>query len=182
MPGKSHFQHLTTLIVVIFAAALSAGCVRKVKVESDFLDQTSASLKISETAQLSATISPSDAENQAVAWTSSDAGVATVVDGLVTAVAAGQALITVTTADGGFTATCMVTVSAAEIKVKKVTMNRSDTSLVIGDTIILRALVLPLNATDRSLKWEDTNPDSHYVSFEKDSFCKWLLGIMPHNS
>jgi|GEM_PF-1408239 len=169
MPGKSHFQHLTTLIVVIFAAALSAGCVRKVKVESVFLDQTSASLKISETAQLSATISPSDAENQAVAWTSSDAGVATVVDGLVTAVAAGQALITVTTADGGFTATCMVTVSAAEIKVKKVTMNRSDTSLVIGDTIILRALVLPLNATDRSLKWEDTNPDSHYVSFEKES-------------
>ena len=169
MPGKSHYQHLTALLVVLLTAAFAVGCVQKVKVESVLLDKASASLKISETVQLSATVSPSDAENQAVTWTSSNSSVATVKDGLVTAVSAGQATITVTTADGGYTATCNVTVSAEEIKVKKVEMNRKDTTLLIGDTVILRALVLPVNATDKSLSWVDSNSGSQFVSFEKES-------------
>ncbi len=61
---------------------------------------------------LVATLTPSNATNQAVAWTSSDAGIATVDNsGKVTAVANGQADITVTTQDGAYTATCKVTVA-----------------------------------------------------------------------
>ena len=62
---------------------------------------------------LTATIVPSHATNQTVTWSSNAPGVATVVNGLVTAVAPGNATITVTTADGGFTAICAVTVNAA---------------------------------------------------------------------
>ena len=62
-------------------------------------------------ATLTATVEPSDAANQNVTWASSDTSVATVdAAGKVTAVAPGTATITVTTADGGFTATCAVTV------------------------------------------------------------------------
>ena len=62
-------------------------------------------------ATLTATVEPSDAANQNVTWASSDPSVATVdAAGKVTAVAPGTATITVTTADGGFTATCTVTV------------------------------------------------------------------------
>ena len=62
-------------------------------------------------ATLTATVEPSDAANQNVTWASSDPSVATVdAAGKVTAVGAGTATITVTTADGGFTATCAVTV------------------------------------------------------------------------
>ncbi|HXB07989.1 MAG TPA: Ig-like domain-containing protein, partial [Puia sp.] len=66
------------------------------------------------TTQLTATVAPANATNQAVSWTTSNAAVATVSGtGLVTGVAAGTAVITATTADGGKTATATVTVTAA---------------------------------------------------------------------
>lgn len=66
------------------------------------------------TTQLTATVAPANATNAAVTYESSAAGTATVSNtGLVTGVAAGEATITVTTTDGGFTDTTVVTVTAA---------------------------------------------------------------------
>ena len=63
---------------------------------------------------LKATVNPSDASNKNVTWKSSDDKIATVdANGKVTAVAVGKATITVTTEDGGKTATCEVTVDFA---------------------------------------------------------------------
>lgn len=74
---------------------------------------TSANLAVGATQQLTATVSPNNATNKNVTWSSSDDGVATVnASGLVTAQAVGTATITVTTDDGGFTATTTVTVIA----------------------------------------------------------------------
>src|SRR5450830_1910826 len=64
------------------------------------------------TGAITATVSPSNATNKIVTWSSSKAAVATVAGGVVTPVAAGAAVITVTTVDGSFTATCTVTVTA----------------------------------------------------------------------
>ena len=73
----------------------------------------SATIKAGKTQQLAATIVPADATNRAVTWTSSNVHVATVdTDGLVAAVAGGDATITATTADGGFNATGTITVFA----------------------------------------------------------------------
>jgi hypothetical protein len=70
-------------------------------------------LAVPATQQLTATLDPVSPTNPAVTWTSSDATKATVsASGLVTAVAAGSATITATTTDGGFTDTCVVTVTA----------------------------------------------------------------------
>jgi uncharacterized protein YjdB len=76
------------------------------------LNQTSLSLTtINQTVQLTETVSPSNATNKTVTWSSSNTSVATVSNtGLVTALAAGQATITVTTQDGNRTATCTITV------------------------------------------------------------------------
>ena len=65
----------------------------------------------SNTATLTATVEPSDAANQNVTWQSNNANVATVDNGTVTAVGAGEATITVTTEDGNYTAACKVTVT-----------------------------------------------------------------------
>lgn len=74
----------------------------------------SVSVKAGLTAQLTATISPSNASNQSVTWSSSNTAVATVsATGLVTGIAAGTATITVKTADGGKTASCAVSVTPA---------------------------------------------------------------------
>lgn len=75
------------------------------------LDKTTATLKDGETVTLVATVTPDDADNKAVTWSSSNTAVATVADGKVTAVKEGTATITVTTQDGNKTATCAVTVT-----------------------------------------------------------------------
>lgn len=75
------------------------------------LNRPSATLKAGQTLQLTKTITPANATNQAVTWKSGNQTVATVDgNGLVTAKAAGEAVITVTTEDDGFTKTCTVTV------------------------------------------------------------------------
>ena len=76
------------------------------------LNKTSANIGLGGSEQLTATITPDKATNQSVTWSSSNTAVATVSNtGLVKAVAKGEAKITATTADGGFTATCVVTVN-----------------------------------------------------------------------
>ena len=75
------------------------------------LDKTSASLKVGESLALIATVIPDDATNKNVSWSSSNSKVATVINGVVKAVADGKATITVTTEDGGYTSTCEVTVT-----------------------------------------------------------------------
>ena len=77
------------------------------------LNKSSMSLTVGNTETLTPTVNPSNATNKTVAWSTSNAAVATVnsTSGLVTAVTAGTATITVTTADGNKTATCSVTVT-----------------------------------------------------------------------
>ncbi|MBQ8823122.1 MAG: Ig domain-containing protein [Lachnospiraceae bacterium] len=75
------------------------------------LDKSTITLKDGETATLTASVTPSDADNNGVTWSSSNTAVATVTNGTVTAVKEGTAVITVTTVDGGKTATCAITVT-----------------------------------------------------------------------
>lgn len=85
----------------------------KVPVQSVTLNSTSMEIEVGQSQTLTATISPSDAENQKVIWSSSNSSVATVADGVVTGVSVGNATITAKSDDGGKTATCEVIVKAA---------------------------------------------------------------------
>lgn len=77
------------------------------------LNAASGELTIGGQTTLTATVMPADASNKTVTWVSSAPAVASVADGVVTALAPGSAKITATTADGGFTAEYMLTVKAA---------------------------------------------------------------------
>ena len=74
------------------------------------LSQTTATIGVGETLRLTANVTPADASNKSVTWSSSNESVATVKDGVVTGKAVGMATITVTTVDRGKKATCTVTV------------------------------------------------------------------------
>ena len=79
------------------------------------LDESSITLDVDKSQTLTATVTPKDATNKKVRWSSDNEAVATVSkDGVVTAVAGGTAVITATTHDGLFTATCTVTVNAPD--------------------------------------------------------------------
>ena len=124
------------------------------------LSQTELSLTEGNTAQLTATVKPDDATNKNVTWTSSDETVATVTDGLVTALKEGTATITVTTEDGSKTATCVVTVTAATVPVTGVTLSQTQASLYYNrtpNTLTLTATVAPDNATNRAVTWTSSN-------------------------
>jgi uncharacterized protein YjdB len=113
------------------------------------------SLLVDSTETLSATVSPADAFYPAVTWSSSDDAVATVSSaGLVTALSAGSATITATTADGGFTATCSVTVSVA---VTGVSLNENTLAFMVGGTETLTAAIAPANATTQSVTWSSND-------------------------
>lgn len=76
------------------------------------LDQSTLTMEVGDEVTLTATVAPANATNKTVTWSSDDTDVATVDNGVVTAVAAGTCAITVTTSDGSFTATCDVTVNS----------------------------------------------------------------------
>ena len=136
-----------------------------VSVQSVSLNTTSLSLTEGETQTLTATVSPSNATNNYVLWSSSNTSVATVSSsGIVTAEKAGSATITVKTNDGGKTATCSVTVKAATVPVAGVSLNTTSLSLTEGETQTLTATVSPSNATDKSVTWSSNNTSVATVS------------------
>ncbi len=90
----------------------NGGGAETVAVTGVTVDPTEWEMEVGDTKELTATVAPAEATNKAVTWKSDDESVATVSNaGVVTAIAAGTATITVTTTDGGKTATCAITVN-----------------------------------------------------------------------
>jgi uncharacterized protein YjdB len=129
------------------------------------LDVESASIDVDGTLQLTATIEPDDATDKSVTWSSSDDDIATVDDnGLVTAVSAGTAKITVITHSGFRTATAEITVIAPDVPVTGVTLNVETLDLEINSSLRLFASVVPEDATDQSVTWSSS--DTEIVSVD----------------
>ena len=140
-----------------------ATCVITVEatpVTSVTLDQTSASLKVGETVTLTATVKPDDATDKTVTWSTSDASVATVSDGVVTAIKLGSA--TIRAKAGDKEATCVITVEATPVT--SVTLDQTSASLKVGETVSLTATVKPDDATDKSVTWSSSNTSVATVS------------------
>ncbi len=132
-----------------------------VPVASVTMSQPEAEMQVGEILQLKAQISPSNATEQNVVWASSKQSVATVSDaGKVTAVGEGSANITASV--DGKSASCAITVTKPEVPVvhvESVTLDKTDATLEIGQSLTLTATVLPDNAYDKSVVWKSTNPE-----------------------
>ena len=124
-----------------------------VTVKSISLSQTSASLGVDETMTLTATVSPDNAADKTVTWSTSDGSVATVNHGVVTAKKIGTA--TITAKSGDKSATCSITVTATPVT--SVTLSQTSASLKVGETVTLTATVKPDNATDKTVTWSTSD-------------------------
>ena len=122
------------------------------------LNKTALNLTIGASESLVATISPSNATNKNVEWTSSNTNVATVdTTGKVKAISTGSAIITVKTKDGAKIATCNVTVKNSVIPITGVTLNKTALNLVTGASESLVATISPSNATNKDVEWTSSN-------------------------
>src|SRR5574344_749432 len=129
------------------------------------INKSAVSLTVGNSVTLSATVSPSNATNTAVTWTSSNTAAASVTSsGILTGITAGSASITATTSDGGYTAPCAVTVTAGAVTVTGVTLSSSSLTLAAGETAPLTATVTPSDAADTSVTWSSDTPSVATVS------------------
>jgi uncharacterized protein (TIGR02145 family) len=105
---------LTTSIIIVALATAIVSCKKdennNISVTEVTLNKTSDTLVVGQTLTLIATVLPNDATDPAVTWSSSDTNVASVLNGVVTALNKGTATVTVITKDGNKTATCTITV------------------------------------------------------------------------
>lgn len=168
---RKHKVLLLCFMSLLFTASMCTPDpdVDVVSVKKITLDQTLVELKVGRTLTLTATITPEDATNKALDWTSSDESVATVEDGKVTALSIGTAAITATAKDGsGKSASCVVSVvsnpNPDEILVENITLSKTEVTLNVGETLKLTATVTPDDATDASLNWISTNEDVAMIS------------------
>lgn len=126
----------------------------KVPVAGVKLDQDNISFsEINSSVQLTATVLPEDADNQKVLWKSSNIDVAAVANGIVTCKGYGTAVITATTEDGGFVATCNVAATKKEVLPSTITLDKTDATVKVGETLRLKADVLPDDADDKGVVW-----------------------------
>jgi uncharacterized protein YjdB len=131
-----------------------------VEVESVSLNKSEMTLTEGESETLAATVTPDNAENKSIKWSSNNEAVATVdANGTVTAKSAGTAVITATSTNGK-SAGCTVTVEKKQIPVTEVRLSESTVGIVEGSTYKLTATVLPENTTDsKSVSWSSSNSE-----------------------
>lgn len=131
--------------------------VKDIMVTSVTLNAKSKTLYTSKKFQLKATVSPSDATNKKVKWSSSNTNVATVSSaGLVKAIAKGTATITCTAIDGSKKcAKCNITVKNK--LVTDISLNAENMTLYTGKDFLLVATVNPTDATNKNVVWKSSN-------------------------
>jgi len=152
-------KHFFTLFLGVLSYVLIFSCTEKtVHVDGISVNPSSVSLVEGETSMLSATVSPSNADNKQVIWSSNDNSTVMVdATGKITAMKAGNATVTVTTSDGGLTAFCHVTVTAKIISVSSISLDKTSVEMFEGESMTIKVSINPSDATDKSVIWKSSN-------------------------
>ena len=148
------FMKFYKLFTFVLSLCIVLGCTEKetqVEVSSVSLNTSTIKMVEGETFSLVATVLPKDAEYDGVIWASSNASVANVNSGAVSAVKEGTA--TITASAGGKSATCSVKVSSKIVAVTSITLDKTSLSMQVGETEAITAIVSPDNATDKTVEW-----------------------------
>lgn len=149
-----------TITVKVKGSDTSAKCVVKVnpiKVTGVTLNETTKSIEAGESFTLTATVSPENAKDKSIKWSSSDPNIAKVEDGLVTALAKGTCNIIATTNDGSFKAQCAVNVLPPSVK--GVQFTESSIKILNGENYTLTYSILPENAENKNVKFSSSAPN-----------------------
>ena len=149
-----------TAVITVTAGNVKAACKITVPQLIDWIefDEDEIELKAGQTYQLKPYISPSDATNKKLKYTSSDTKVAEVsASGLVTAKSEGEAKIRAAATDGSDEyAVCYVTVTG-KAKVTGITLDRTSAEVKRGEKLTLNVTVSPSYASNKKVVWKSAN-------------------------
>ena len=164
--GEIMAKSVGDAVITASCGSVSSSCsvtVNPIPATEIAINKNSLTLLIGETETLIATVLPVDATYKTVTWGSSDNNVVSVnTDGTVTAVKVGNAIITATC--GTLSETCSVTVNS--IEVTGIYLDKSELSLLKGNTATIIATIEPSTATDKTMEWKSYN--QNVASVDKD--------------
>ena len=157
--GKVTAVAAGTAVITAKAGEKVATCeviVEAIPVSGITLNYTSVELVVGETLKLVATVTPDNALDKTVTWSSSNASVVSVDEkGNVTVLKTGRT-VTITATAGNCTARCTIKVSKA-VEVEGVTLSQTEANLFVGETLALFATITPNNATNKTITWATSN-------------------------
>jgi len=167
---KIFFTLMVLFLLIVFSCSKKGGGVedveemplKEIPLKSIIVTPSSFSLKIGETRKIEYTISPDNATDTQIEWTSSDENIATVNNLEVTGKKAGSCKVVGVSKKWGVSATIDVVIS--DIDISKITFLNPPTEIIIGQTLSLTWQVEPANATLKTVLLESSNPDIIEVS------------------
>ena len=151
-------------------------CVASGAVMGVTLDKTEATMKVFETLTLNATVLPEDATDKSVIWTSTNPAVATVENGVVTALKEGETTISVVTLDGYFTAECIITVTKGDAVLGDL---NGDGKVNTADAVIVLKISAGMVALDEKYQAAgDCNRDGKVNTADAVLILKYSAGMI----
>ena len=129
-----------------------------VEVKSISFDKATVEIEEGDMMKLAVTVSPEDATDKTISWKSSNETIATVNDGVVTAIKPGTATITATSiCTPAVTATCKIVVTEKYVSVTGIALDKTKAEMAEGETLKLTATISPDDATDKTITWTSSN-------------------------
>ena len=144
-------------IINVIDESISPTEEKEIIVSSVTLNTTNSTVFVGDDLKLKAVVTPNDATNKKMTWTSSNESVATVdQNGNVKGISAGTAIITVKT-DNGKIATATLIVKNNDVDVTSIKIDGNVSSMYVGDSITLSATITPSNATNKKVTWKSSD-------------------------
>jgi len=157
---KNILTYATLAVLAVAIVFTSCNRDEDVRVTGVTLSSTQSTLPVPYTYTLVAAITPENATNQTVTWTSSNDAFATVENGIVTAVAPGNVTITVTTEDGNFSASHTFEITPQYFPVTGLTLNYNTwTTHALNATFTFEATITPENASFPEIVWTSSDEE-----------------------
>lgn len=153
---------LCILLLMAYACKKDNNTVKIVVAQEVKLSKTSIKLIEGETAELTASILPIEVTDKVLLWKSKDEAIATVVDGVVTAIKAGETEILAST-NNGIKALCKISIEKKIYSVESVSLNKVTLAIDVEDAEDLVASIFPENADNKNVKWTSSDINVAYV-------------------
>ena len=160
--ASTHQQH-----GVYTADCLVNVASKRIIVTGVTLEDTNINMGVGSKQLLLASILPADATGQELVWDTDNPAVAQVsAFGEVSAVGPGEAWITATTVEGGYSSRCKVTVTGVSVPVSSVAIDQDNLELLVDQVVTLQPMISPENATNKTVTWASSDPSVVSVNSE----------------